>query len=1191
MMSEASSEAKAGPAYEWLTPREAVIKRPDTYVGSTVPCEYDAAVLDAEGTRHSLRCHVAPALLQTFYEMLTNAIDHALRDHKMSWLRVTVNGDAEFSVANNGSATLPLDDWPGAAVPTPQVLFHELHSGSNYRDDRAEATGGRNGMGGKIVNYLSEWFEIECCDAAAGIAYRQRFDTNGLNVGAPQRGAYRLKECRTTVRWKADLALFGMAAPLDEDVVMALVGQAVDTAACTRAQVYVNDVRVACKGFRQYAIAFGGKLLGSDSVWDDQGLGVEVHVTDQGSDTPPSHVAFVNGIRCKGTLLDAVVRQLCAPLCDKYGALGPRAVHATVLEAVSIFVCSRMRNPTFDRQTKENLTTTPAKFGFVLPACGAVAKKLEHDAALRQALADRCTARRGKAAQSKIRLAAKSASIPKYEASTGRGGECTLWVTEGDSAKGFVVSGFSVIGRAQNGVFPLRGKLLNACDITAARALENTEILNLVAILGLEVGKQYDAGAVRRLPYQRLMVVTDQDGDGSHITGLVFVLFYKHFPTLLQAGWRIERFVTPLIRVRVAGSAAPRDFFCSAAYREWFAALSASEARRVQQVRYYKGLGTSTSAEAKEYFGAMGRHTKRFTGSVEEATRALHAMFSKTAVAERKQAILDHDAGDVLDYREERVSVADFCRRELVAFFLADAVRSIPCMVDGLKPSQRKILYTLRRHPGIHKVAQLAADVAKQTNYHHGEQSLQQAIVGMCQDWPSANHVPLLQPLGQFGDAHGTKAASPRYIFTELAEATKLLLPAADDPVLVRVVEEARPVEVEWFCPILPLVLINGCDGIGTGWSTTVPPHLPADVLARCRAIAVAEDTSCDIGPPLLPNFEGFTGGVAHTTATSGAVTSVFTGAVRRYACTQSWCRSDGEAGGVVHPCPARLLARFVEAVDGGHDALTLSAKEAGLVGAGTDGVFVGDVLAVPHALGCAHFRPVSPDPSRLLVVSVPPMSKTYDLLEAWNGMAGVAAVNHTTGDDVRVEVRFEEGVPDDPVRVLKLTGHSVTQNMHLFGHDGRLARFESAEEILRAHARVRVCVYERRRVAAVAALMEAIRVERAKAAYVERVRSGSLRPLELTRDELHGELGDDAAFLLKMSVEQMTVDAAEARRASVATQEAQCDELRRVTPFAMWLRELDAYGATLQHEPGRQARKRKVEEGGAAPGSGDVPL
>merc|ERR1740130_1508772 len=158
--------------------------------------------------------------------------------------------------------------------------------------------------------------------------------------------------------------------------------------------------------------------------------------------------------------------------------------------------------------------------------------------------------------------------IPKLEDANEAGGksagDCTLILTEGDSAKALAVAGLSVVGRDKYGVFPLRGKLLNVRDVTQKQISENKEIMNIVKILGLSFGQK---GEQKKMRYGSVMIMADQDYDGSHIKGLLINFFHFWWPDLLKDGGFVKEFVTPIVKVTKAGQTV--TFFTQNEFEAW----------------------------------------------------------------------------------------------------------------------------------------------------------------------------------------------------------------------------------------------------------------------------------------------------------------------------------------------------------------------------------------------------------------------------------------------------------------------------------------------------------------------------------------------------------------------------------------------------------------------------------------------
>ncbi|CAI5992051.1 unnamed protein product [Closterium sp. NIES-64] len=638
-----------------------------------------------------------------------------------------------------------------------------------------------------------------------------------------------------------------------------------------------------------------------------------------------------------------------------------------------VFVNCLVVNPAFDSQTKETLNTRPSDFGSkchlsedflkkVAAKCGIV----EH---LLSLAAHKQTKDLKRSDGSKRQRVSGITKLDDANEAGGRNAEhCTLILTEGDSAKTLAVSGLSVVGRDRYGVFPLRGKLLNVRDASHRQMMENTEIGHLKQILGLQHGKSYES--VKALRYGHLMIMTDQDHDGSHIKGLLINLLHSCWPSLLKHPSFLREFITPIVK-----ATGPRGrtlaFYTIPEYEAWKRTLG-SEARQ-WKVKYYKGLGTSTPKEAKEYFAQLDRHRKDFewrgegdgeriemafskkavdarkqwlrsyevSGGVgwrksaggrdwvgEGDGERIEMAFSKKAVDARKQWLCSYEPGTYLDQTVQRISYSDFVDKELILYSIADNMRSIPSVVDGLKPGQRKILFSCfkrKLHSDI-KVAQLAGYVSEHAAYHHGEQSLMSTIVNLAQDFVGSNNVHLLVPSGQFGTRlqGGKDAASPRYIYTRLHRLTRVIFPVADDALLDYLDDDGQRIEPKWYVPILPMVLINGSEGIGTGWSSYVPTFNPRDVVANLKRRMRGEPML-----PMHPWFRGFKGSIQLTSARQGGGNSyTVTGVATRLASSSGGRKGEkqpqqqGVTGVAITELPIRTWTQnykeFLEGMMGG---------------------------------------------------------------------------------------------------------------------------------------------------------------------------------------------------------------------------------------------------------------------------------
>lgn len=294
-------------------------------------------------------------------------------------------------------------------------------------------------------------------------------------------------------------------------------------------------------------------------------------------------------------------------------------------------------------------------------------------------------------------------------------------------------------------------------------------------------------------------------------------------------------------------------------------------------------MGTSTSSEAKDYFSNLDIHEIHFNeiskdirdsddmddeepdDVISSGSGLINMAFSKSKVEERKKWLNRVEKDTFLNYSDAQaagVNFSDFINRELVLFSQADNIRSIPHILDGFKPSQRKVLYACfkKKLKNEIKVAQLGGYIGEHSAYHHGEMSLNGAIIGMAQTHCGSNNVHLLYPSGQFGTRRmgGKDHASARYIFTRLEKIARAIFHPDDDALLNYLNDDGLSIEPDYYMPVIPMVLVNGSDGIGTGWSSTIQNHNPREVIANLRKMINGEEPEV-----MHPHFSGYTGEVS----------------------------------------------------------------------------------------------------------------------------------------------------------------------------------------------------------------------------------------------------------------------------------------------------------------------------------------
>jgi len=865
--------------YQKKTQLEHILLRPDSYIGSVEKVTENMWVFDSVEEKFVLReITYVPGLYKIFDEILVNAADNKQRDPNMNTIKIDINpAENTISVYNNGHG-IPVEMHKDEKMYVPTMIFGHLLTSSNYDDTEKKVTGGRNGYGAKLCNIFSTKFTVETATKESKRTFKQVWGANMSKASDPKVKDFSGEEF-TKITFSPDLVKFKMDV-LDADIVDLFNRRAYDIAAsCTGIKVFLNGKRVPVKNFKDYVNLYvkdqtdiGGNPVKVVHERHSERWEYAVTISDSGF----QHMSFVNSIATNkgGRHVDYITNMVMNKLSEKLNKgnkTGDKIKPFQVKHYMWVFVNCLIENPTFDSQTKDTMTLVQKNFGSKCELSPTFATQVLKSGIVEAVLSQAKFAQQQKLARKcDGKKTNKLKGIPKLEdandAGTKSSSDCTLILTEGDSAKTLAVAGLGIVGRDKYGVFPLRGKLLNTREATMKQIMENAEINNIIKIVGLQYKKKYDSiDDLKTLRYGKMMIMTDQDQDGSHIKGLLINFIHHNWPSLLRLPF-LEEFITPIVKATKAKQVF--SFYSLPEFEEW---KEATDNWHTYKIKYYKGLGTSTSVEAKEYFSDMLRHRIRFKHEGPQDDHSITMAFSKKAIEQRKEWLTKWmeeckerkvlGLPEVYLYEKDTrfVNYSDFVNKELVLFSNADNERSIPSIVDGLKPGQRKVVFTcLKRNDKKEvKVAQLAGSIAEHTAYHHGEVSLMSTITNLAQNFVGSNNINILQPIGQFGTRlmGGKDSASPRYIFTKLSPMAKQIFHPSDEPLLNYLKEDNQNIEPEWFMPILPMILVNGADGIGTGWSTKVPNFNPRDIMDNLKRLIAGEEPV--EMTPWYKNFKG----------------------------------------------------------------------------------------------------------------------------------------------------------------------------------------------------------------------------------------------------------------------------------------------------------------------------------------------
>jgi DNA topoisomerase II len=910
MASKANKPVKINPVkskdeeYKMMTHHEHVLKLPDSYIGSR---EIEDADLDIWDDSHNRivrkKVKYVPGLYKIYDEILVNARDHTVRCSSCDTIKIFLDKTTGRITAWNNGDGISISKSKEHDIYFPEMIFGHLLSSGNY-DKTGKTVGGKNGYGAKLTNIFSKEFIVETIDTKTKQKYTQKFTENMYSKEEPKITKIDTTKNKsyTQVSFIPDYKYFGLD-NLDDTHYSLFKKRVYDLAATTSntVKVYFNDEKLDVATFEDYIHKYYPADKDIGLIYEEFNPRWRVGVV---YDTSPvhSHISFVNGI-CTfegGThvnyIRDQIVDAVITAISKQKDCKGLVVRESAVKNVITVYVDSVIIDPSFDSQTKQNLKTPRNKFG---STCELDKKFI--DRILKSGLLDDVIKFSQFKAASELKktdgkLGKRSLKdIPKLEdayfAGKGKRHECTLILTEGDSAAKFARDGLSVLGREKYGIFPLRGKVLNVRDTSMADIAKNAEITNIKKILGLKQNKEYTH--VKDLRYGRVLILTDQDVDGYHIKGLVLNLFGEFWPSLLKINGFLTTMSTPIVKA-IPNSKKQNvlSFFNLQDYKRW--ADEKKEAHELGRytIKYYKGLATSEKKEATECFENFEDKVVNFiwensenmeivehetseeseTSNIDDdnetedkdvdepedeyneeeydkklrelkqspSYQAIALAFDKHKADDRKEWINEYNPDDIFNILDTDLYIPDFINKQLRQFSVEDTHRSVPCMCDGLKPSQRKIMYVAilkNLYEKEMKVEQLSGYVAAEGHYHHGATSLNGAIVNLAQDYVGSNNIPLLFPSGNFGTRYkaGEDAGAARYIFTRLSDLTKLIFRKEDAPLLEHIYEDGFKAEPNYFHPIVCLPLINGVSGIGTGYSTLMPPFNPLEQFENIR--------------------------------------------------------------------------------------------------------------------------------------------------------------------------------------------------------------------------------------------------------------------------------------------------------------------------------------------------------------------
>ena len=524
------SEGYGASQIQILEGLEAVRKRPGMYIGST----------SAKGLHHLV------------YEIVDNSVDEALAGY-CDHIEVTINKDNSITVVDNGRG-IPVGIQAKAHKPAVEVVFTILHAGGKFGGGGYKVSGGLHGVGASVVNALSEWLEVNVY--VDGYEYYQRYERGKVMCELQKIGP--TEKRGTTVHFLPDKEIF-------EETVFdykVLKQRLREIAFLTKGlRISLTDVREEEPilssfhyegGIREY-VAYLNKAntpLYDEIIYcEGEKDGVLVEVALQHNDGYNENVySFVNNITTPegGTHLVGMRSALTKTFNDyarKNKLLKDNEQSLTgedIREGLTAIVSIKIGEPQFEGQTKQKLGNSEArgavesivsdKLGVFLEQNPAIGKLIVEKSVMAQRARDAARKARDltrrKGALDSMSLPGKLADCSDKDPA-----KCEIYIVEGDSAGG---SAKTARSRATQAILPLRGKILNVEKARLDKILVNNEIKAMITAFGTGIHEDFD---ITKLRYHEIIIMTDADVDGAHISTLLLTFLYRFMPDLIREGY------------------------------------------------------------------------------------------------------------------------------------------------------------------------------------------------------------------------------------------------------------------------------------------------------------------------------------------------------------------------------------------------------------------------------------------------------------------------------------------------------------------------------------------------------------------------------------------------------------------------------------------------------------------------------
>lgn len=865
------------------------------------------------------------ALLKVFDEILVNAIDNMSRSTPTNKLEhiwvdfVSIKGYNEMAImVKNDGPSIPIEKYkskPRSKDETekayerrmeveakqldkyiPEILFTVLRSSSNYNieEEKTRTTGGLNGLGAKLTSIFSKYFSIDICNNHK--RYRQTMKNHNDIIEEPKITQVKNNDSYVQVTFIPDWSLLdkdGEFNDLNRDMLRLLAKRVFDFSHLG-IDLIIHDVTIPKLSFLEFS-NMHMRLHDEFINMEEQQCTLKFKnwkICYGFSESKIDKISYVNNVVTYkgGQHVNLIRDQIIDEIQSK---LKKQVQSKSITARIAMTVYAIIPGVAFSSQAKTALSTDKLE----VPKLNKVKldKFIEENEIIEYFERSKVKSKNTKAQRSRITNIdklrdAEEAGKPMNQR-TEKNHICTLFICEGDSAQTLCTRGIKILGEQYYGSFALRGKVLNTMKSSNDKYLDNKELTNLKQAIGLIDGKKY--ADTKTLRYQRIVCCKDADYDGSSIMGLVINFFYQYFKELMLMDDFFYEFITPVVNV-YKKPYVPKSSYPMKCYYNLNVFNNDVKNGKIDPskfaTKYIKGLGGNTDNDIETYFKDFERYLIHINCTTDKTGLNMKLAYSDDKFKKvdgipdkyytreeqsrvdriisyadlRKIWITNVDDSSYLPRDSDEITFDDFCDIDLALASYDTCERSIPSVVDGLKPSQRKVIYTFfnmskEKANTSTKVFQITGKVADFASYHHGDASLNETITKMGQDFVGSNNIPLIEKDGQFGSRNklGNDASAPRYIAGYLSKLARLIFPKIDDELLTTKIEDNTPVEPVYYVPIIPMILVNGATGIGTGWSTDIPMFNPADLIRKIWSDLTTKNKQRLSILPWCKNFKG----------------------------------------------------------------------------------------------------------------------------------------------------------------------------------------------------------------------------------------------------------------------------------------------------------------------------------------------